>query len=118
VQQLKNLRRRGNANPRCRFCLPHHLHQQEIFMRSRLAISTLVITSLLGATTLASAQMQPAPGASSEDNATPGATKMKTGKVKSSKMKSGTTTGMSSGAKKSGARTPAGKGADDDGGAK
>lgn len=67
-------------------------------MRSKLAISALVVASLLGATTIASAQMQPAPGASSEGNVGPGATgsKMKSGKMTTSKMKSGTTTGMSS----------------------
>jgi hypothetical protein len=68
-------------------------------MRSRLAISTLVIASLLGTTAIVSAQTQtqPAPGASSEGNVGPGATdtKMKSGKMKSSKMKSNTTTGMS-----------------------
>ena len=69
-------------------------------MRSKLALSVLAIASLLGATTIASAQMQPAPGASSEGNVGPGATtdsKMKSGKIKTSKikMKPGTTTGMS-----------------------
>ncbi len=75
-------------------------------MRSKLAISALVIASMLGATAIASAQMQPAPGASSEGNVGPGATptthsKMKSGKTKTSKVKSGTTTGMSSGSSKS-----------------
>ena len=67
-------------------------------MRSKLAISALVVASLLGATAIASAQTQPAPGASSEGNVGPGATsnsKMKSGKMKHSKMKSSTTTGMS-----------------------
>jgi hypothetical protein len=64
-------------------------------MRSKLAISALVVASLLGATAIASAQTQPqpAPGASSEGNATTPQTK--THKTKTSKMKSGTTTGMS-----------------------
>jgi len=73
-------------------------------MRSKLAISALVVASMLGATAIASAQMQPAPGASSEGNVGTDATthsKMKSGKTKTSKMKSGTTTGMSSGASKS-----------------
>src|SRR5258708_5971790 len=76
--------------------------KQEILMRSKLAISALVVASLLGATTIASAQTQPAPGASSEGNVGPGATdsKMKAGKMKSSKMKSGTTTGMNAGSRK------------------
>ena len=79
-------------------------------MRSKLAIA-LVITSLLGVTAIASAQTepaQPAPGASNE--AGPGTTKMKSGKMKTSKMKSGTTTGMSSGSSKRGARNPSGQG--------
>jgi hypothetical protein len=72
-------------------------------MRSKLAISALVVASMLGATAIASAQTQPAAGASSEGTVAPGATnthKMKSGKTKTSKMKSGTTTGMSSGANK------------------
>ena len=71
-------------------------------MRSKLALSALVIASLLGATTIASAQTQPAPGASTESNMAPGASthKMKS-KMKTSKAKSGTTTGMSSSAHKS-----------------
>jgi hypothetical protein len=80
--------------------------EQEISMRSKLAISALVVASMLGATAIASAQTQPAPGASSEGNVGPGATstthsKMKSGKMKTSKAKSGTTTGMSSGSNKS-----------------
>jgi len=70
-------------------------------MRSKLAISAPVIAPTLGATTIVSAQTQPAPGASSEDNVGPGATTihsgMKAGKTKTSKMKSGITTGMNSG---------------------
>jgi len=67
-------------------------------MRSKLAISALVMASLLGATAIASAQTtQPAPGASSEGNVGPGATTptTKSHKTKTSRMKSGTTTGMS-----------------------
>ena len=67
-------------------------------MRSKLALSALVIASLLGATTVVSAQTQPAPGASTESKMAPSAT---THKTKTSKMKSGTTTGMSSSAHKS-----------------
>jgi uncharacterized low-complexity protein len=72
-------------------------------MRSKLALPALVIASLLGATAVASAQTQPAPGATSESNMAPRATthKMKSGKMKTSKMKSGTTTGMSSSVHKS-----------------
>jgi len=73
-------------------------------MRSRLVISALVVTSMLGATAIASAQTQPAAGASSEGTVGPGGatshSKMKSGKTKTSKMKSNTTTGMSSGANK------------------
>jgi len=78
-------------------------------MRSKLAISALVVASLFGATAIASAQTQPAPGASSEGNVGPGAagSKMKSGKMmKSSKMKSGATTGMSKGT----TRNPSGQG--------
>jgi uncharacterized low-complexity protein len=72
-------------------------------MRSKLAISALVVASLFGATAIASAQMQPAPGASSEGNVGPGATKSK---------KSNTTTGssMKSSGQKSHARNPSGQG--------
>ena len=78
-------------------------------MRSKLALSALVAASLLCATAMASAQTQPAPGASSEGNVGPGATgtKMKPAKVaKSSKMKSGTTTGSSMKSGKKGAAAP------------
>jgi len=73
-------------------------------MRSKLAISALVVTSLFGSTLVASAQMQPAPGASSEGNVGPGATSGK--KMKHEK---GMTTGSStrSGAKKGDAANPA-----------
>jgi hypothetical protein len=66
-------------------------------MRSKLALSVIVAASLVGTTMIASAQTQPAPGASSEESAPPATsgTKMKTKKVTSSKAKSGTTTGMS-----------------------
>ncbi len=85
-------------------------------MRSKLAISALVIASMLGASAIASAQMQPAPGASSRGNVGPSASrthkmksakmmrisKMKSGKMmRTSKIKSGTTTGMSSHSSKS-----------------
>lgn len=88
-------------------------------MRSKLAISALVAASLFGATAIASAQMQPAPGASSEGNVGPDAPatgtkmkshKMKSHRMKSRKMKSGTTTGMSAGARKGEARNPTGQG--------
>ena len=54
-------------------------------MRSKLAISAIVIAALVGATATASAQMQPAPGASGES-------KSATDTVKSDKAP-GTTTG-------------------------
>ena len=78
-------------------------------MRSKLAISALVVASLFGATVIASAQTQPAPGASSEGNVGPGATHSKT----HSKMKAGTTTGMNkgmAGSNKGNARNPSGQG--------
>jgi hypothetical protein len=77
-------------------------------MRSKLAISALAVASLLGGTAIASAQTQPAPGASSEGNVGPGATGTH---MKSSKMKSGTTTGMNKGMSGSSARrNPSGQG--------
>jgi hypothetical protein len=44
-------------------------------MRYKLVISALVVAALFGATAISSAQVQPAPGASSERNAAPDATK-------------------------------------------
>jgi hypothetical protein len=83
-------------------------------MRSKFAISALVVTSLFGSTLVASAQSQPAPGASSEGNVGPGATS-----GKKTKHEKGMTTGSSkhSGTNKGGAATPsdqdnAGSGAD------
>ena len=67
-------------------------------MRSKLALSALVIGSLLGATAVASAQTQPTPGATSEGKMAPATAPKKMGKT--TKMKSGATTGMSSGAHK------------------
>jgi hypothetical protein len=55
--------------------------------------------ALLLSTGGAFAQMQPAPGASSEGNVGPGATKSTT---KHTNMKKGTTTGMATGKKKAG----------------
>jgi hypothetical protein len=66
-------------------------------MRSKLALAALVAASFVGVTTMASAQTQPAAGASSEGNVGPGATdnaKMTKSKKVSSK-KSSSTTGMS-----------------------
>jgi hypothetical protein len=54
-------------------------------MRFKLAISALVVATLFGATAMALAQTQPAPGTSSESKAGADATK--------SNMKPGTTTG-------------------------
>jgi hypothetical protein len=76
-------------------------------MRYKLAISALVIASLFGSTLMASAQSQPAPGASSEGNVGPGATS-----GKKTKHEKGTTTGSStrSGSKKGDAANPSGQG--------
>lgn len=78
-------------------------------MRSRLAISALVVTSLFGSTLIASAQNQPAPGASNQGTISPGVSSGK-------KTQKGTTTGRG-GANKGGAADPmnqdnAGSGAD------
>jgi hypothetical protein len=87
---------------------------ENLLMRSTLAISVLIVTSFFGSTLIASAQMQPAPGASSEGNVGPGATS-----GKKTKHEKGMTTGSSkhSGTIKGGAATPsdqdnAGSGAD------
>jgi hypothetical protein len=76
-------------------------------MRSKLAISALVVTSLFGSTLIASAQSQPAPGTSSEGNVDPGATS-----GKKTKHEKGMTTGASrrSGANKGDAADPSGQG--------
>jgi hypothetical protein len=83
-------------------------------MQYKLAISALVVASLFGSTLIASAQSQPAPGASSEGNVGPGATS-----GKKTKHEKGMTTGKStrSGANKGGAanssdQDDAGSGAD------
>jgi hypothetical protein len=92
-----------------KFWGPHCNLGEAFFMRSKLAIAVLVVTSLFGSTLIASAQSQPAPGASG--TISPGATGKKTQK--------GTTTGSTtrSGANKGGAADPsaqdnAGSGAD------
>jgi hypothetical protein len=75
-------------------------------MRSRLAVSAFVVASLFGATATASAQQnQPAPGASTQGNVGPGATKDTMGK-----MKPGATTGMNQRDRKSDARNPSSQG--------
>jgi len=83
-------------------------------MQYKLAISALVVASLFDSTLIASAQSQPAPGASSKENVGPGATS-----GKKTKHEKGMTTGKStrSGANKGGAANPsdqdgAGSGAD------
>lgn len=76
-------------------------------MRSKFAISALVVASLMGGTAIASAQTQPAPGGSSEGNVGPGATGSH---MKSGKMKSGATTGMNKGMSGSAKRNPSGEG--------
>jgi uncharacterized low-complexity protein len=74
-------------------------------MRSKFALSALVVASLFGAAAIASAQTQPAPGASSEGNVGPGATKT----TKSKMMKSGTTTGSAMKSRKGETRKPSGE---------
>jgi hypothetical protein len=74
-------------------------------MRSKLAISTLVVASLFGSTLIASAQTQTAPGASSAGTVSPGAAP-----GKKTQHEKGMTTGSTtrSGAK-SGPATPSGQ---------
>ena len=76
-------------------------------MRSKLAISALVVASLFGSTLIASAQNQTAPGASSEGNVSPRATS-----GKKTQHEKGMTTGSSrrSGANKGDAVNPSGQG--------
>jgi hypothetical protein len=71
-------------------------------MRSKLAFSALIVTSLFGSTLLASAQSQTAPGASNDGNVSPGVTGKKAQHDK------GMTTGSStrSGSNKGGAANP------------
>jgi hypothetical protein len=78
----------------------------DILMRSKLAISALVVTSLFGSTLIASAQNQPAPGASNEGTVSPGATS-----GKKTQHEKGMTTGSSvrSGANKGDATNPSGQ---------
>jgi hypothetical protein len=80
---------------------PHRYLGETFLMRSKLAIPVLVVTSLFGSTLIASAQNQPAPGASNEGTISPGATSGK-------KTQKGTTTGSTarSGANKGGATDP------------
>jgi hypothetical protein len=80
---------------------------ENLLMRSKLAISALVVASLFGSTLIVSAQSQPAPGASSEGNVGPGATS-----GKKTKHEKGMTTGSStrSRANKGDAANPSGQG--------
>ena len=74
-------------------------------MRSKLAISTLVVASLFGSTLIASAQTQTAPGASSQGTVSPGATS-----GKKTQHEKGMTTGSSTrSSAKSGTMTPSGQ---------
>jgi hypothetical protein len=66
------------------------LQPGSLLMRSKLAISALVVTSLFGSTLIASAQNQPAPGASSEGDVGSGVTS-----GKKTKHEKGMTTGSS-----------------------
>jgi hypothetical protein len=81
----------------------HPVTVENLLMRSKLAMSALVVTSLFGSTLIASAQSQLAPGASSEGNVGPGATS-----GKKAKHEKGMTTGSSahSRANKGGAANP------------
>jgi hypothetical protein len=69
-------------------------------MRLKFAIPALVIASLIGLTSISFAQMQPAPGASSEGNVGPGAGSMRSPEGMTSRSgmtdRSGMTTGSAS----------------------
>src|ERR1700730_10269452 len=101
----KCMSRTGTKSPAEVWRSPANL-METFLMRSKLAISALVVTSLFGSTLIASAQNQPAPGASSEGNVGPRATS-----GKKTKHEKGMTTGSStrSGAKKGGVANPSGQ---------
>jgi hypothetical protein len=92
---------RRNATT-CQGVWTHSNQLGSLLMRSKLVVSGLVVASLFGSTLIASAQSQPAPGASSEGNVGPGATSGK--KTKHEKMTTGSST--RSGAKKGGVANP------------
>jgi hypothetical protein len=83
--------------------LPDPVTNGDITMRSKLAISALVVASLFGSTLIASAQSQTAPGASNDGTVSPGATS-----GKKAKHEKGMTTGSStrSGTSKGGVANP------------
>jgi hypothetical protein len=66
-------------------------------MRSKLAMSALVVTSFFGSTLLASAQSQTAPGASNDGSVNPGATGKKTQHEKGMTTGSSTRSGANKG---------------------
>jgi hypothetical protein len=85
----------------------HHLFWEKPTMHSKLLVSAFVVALLFNSTMIASAQTQPAPGASSEGNVGPGASKS------GMKSKDGMTTGAGMnqpGANKGDARNPSGQG--------
>jgi hypothetical protein len=73
-------------------------------MRSKLAISTVVVASLFGSTLIASAQTQTAPVASSQGTVSPGATS-----GKKAQHEKGTTGSSTRSGAKSGTMTPSGQ---------
>jgi hypothetical protein len=84
-------------------------HPWRILMRSKLAISALVVASLFGTSVMASAQTQPAPGASSEGNVGPGASKSGMKSQDGMTTGAGTNSGVA-GANKSDSRSPSSQG--------
>jgi hypothetical protein len=66
-------------------------------MRSKLALSALVVASLFGSTLLASAQSQTAPGASNDGNVVPGTTGKKAQRDKAMTTGSSTRSGTDRG---------------------
>lgn len=83
------------------------LYGETFLMRSKLAISALVVTSLFGSTLIASAQTQTAPGAAGAGSVSPGATS-----GKKTQHEKGMTTGssMHSGRNKGGVANPSDQG--------
>jgi hypothetical protein len=107
LRHFPNIRRRpniGSAQNASNGCCILQPHGETFLMRSKLAISALVVASLFGSTLIASAQNQTAPGASSAGTVSPGATD---GKI--AQHEKGMTTGSSTrsgGAEKGGVPNP------------
>jgi hypothetical protein len=106
---LRNVGRASEQN-RTPGILSDRVTNGDILMRSKLAISTLVVASLFGSTLIASAQTQTAPGASSAGTVSPGATSGK--KAQHEKGTTGSTTRSGAGTMSPSGQDNAGSGSD------